>query len=191
MLSNLLIIRFALVNALALFGVVVAGWLGFLHVLYLSGGVYATLIMGVITGLFVLGWGWCWREIWAVSGALNRQKRTGPALATEAERDKDLLKIEWLKSVSEWLVALGLLGTVIGFTVALSSVDQGGLVTASGAQAGVERLMMGMRIALYTTILGVVTGIWHEINYRMLRTAAGIYWCDRLHRTALDGRRSA
>jgi hypothetical protein len=104
----------------------------------------------------------------------------GPRPALAAERDKDIGKVEWLFSVSEWLVALGLLGTVVGFYIALSGVDENTVSEASGAQSAVAALMVGMRTALTTTILGAILGLWHEVNVTMLRTALLAYWSDRL-----------
>jgi flagellar motor component MotA len=103
-----------------------------------------------------------------------------PQPAREAERDKDLAKVEWLASVSEWLVGLGLVGTVIGFIIALSSVDQSALLQTSGAQSAVATLMSGMRTALNTTVLGASLALWHEVNQRMLKTALVVYWADRM-----------
>jgi hypothetical protein len=77
-----------------------------------------------IAALFVLGWLGTAKEIVIASRQLNFAK-SGPMLRpARLERDKDLAKVEWLASVSEWLVGLGLIGTVIGFIIALSSVDQ-------------------------------------------------------------------
>ena len=111
---------------------------------------------------------------------LNALKSRGPRPACEAESDKDIAKTEWLASVSEWLVALGLLGTVVGFSMALAGVDQGALSTANGAQSAVTALMQGMRVALNTTLLGAALALWHEVNVRMLKTALAVYWADRI-----------
>lgn len=176
MLTNLLIYRFVLVNALFLALTVTVWWNGWLAPVFatdLSRVTYA------IAGLFVVGWFGTAREIVVASRQLN-VARAAPRPAREAERDKDLAKVEWLGSVSEWLVALGLIGTVIGFIIALSSVDQSALLQASGAQSAVGTLMSGMRTALNTTVLGASLAIWHEVNQRMLTTALAVYWADRI-----------
>jgi hypothetical protein len=111
-----------------------------------------------IAALFVLGWLGMAKEIVIASRQLNFAKAGPLAPARESERDKDLAKVEWLASVSEWLVGLGLVGTVIGFIIALSSVDQSALLQASGAQSAVATLMQGMRTALNTTVLGASLG---------------------------------
>jgi hypothetical protein len=133
-----------------------------------------------IAGLFAVGWLWAAKEIVATSAALNGAKRCGTQPGSDAYRDKDFAKIEWLGSVSEWLVALGLLGTVIGFSIALSGIDQAAVTRADGAQSAVSTLMQGMRVALNTTLLGAAPALWHEVNVRMLKTALAVHWADRI-----------
>jgi hypothetical protein len=68
-------------------------------------------------------------------------------------------------------VTLGLLGTVIGFAMALSGVDSASLASAAGVQKVAGQLMAGMRTAINTTIVGAVLGLWLDVNRRMIRTA--------------------
>jgi hypothetical protein len=176
MLTNLLIYRFVLVNALffALAGSL--WWNGYVAPVFQTDLSHVTF---GIAALFVLGWLGMAKEIFIASRQLNLAK-AAPQPAVQADRDKDLAKVEWLGSVSEWLVGLGLVGTVIGFIIALSSVDQSALLQTSGAQSAVATLMAGMRTALNTTVLGASLALWHEVNQRMLRTALAVYWADRM-----------
>jgi biopolymer transport protein ExbB/TolQ len=70
------------------------------------------------------------------------------------------------------LVFLGLVGTVIGFIVALSGVDPEASVSVDNIGPMVATLIEGMSIALYTTLLGAVLHLWLLVNYRMLATGA-------------------
>ena len=176
MLRNLLIYRFVLVNSLGLAFTAGLWWNGYLRPVFETD---QSRITFAIAALFALGWFGMAREIVVASRQLNFAKQA-PHPAREAERDKDLAKVEWLASVSEWLVGLGLIGTVIGFIIALSSVDQSALLQSSGAQSAVQTLMAGMRTALNTTVLGASLAIWHEVNQRMLKTALTVYWADRM-----------
>jgi hypothetical protein len=176
MLTNLLIYRFVLVNALFFALTASVWWNGYLAPVFQTDLSHVTF---AIAALFAIGWLGTAREIVIASRQLNFAK-SGPQPAGEPERDKDLAKVEWLTSVSEWLVGLGLIGTVIGFIIALSSVDQSALLQSSGAQSAVTTLMAGMRTALNTTVLGASLAIWHEVNQRMLRTALTVYWADRM-----------
>lgn len=181
MLTNLLIYRFALVNICFGAGAaytIAAGWAGRLY----AGD--TTHITFGITTLFAVAWMWTAREVIAASVMLNHARDGSRPAATAAMRDKDMAKIEWLGQVCEWLVGLGLLGTVIGFGIALSGIDQQSLSSASGVSASVEMLMRGMRVALNTTIAGAIFGMWTEVNVRMLKTALTVYWADGLHQAA-------
>lgn len=177
MFSNLLLYRFIVFNGMMLAVAAAVGWSGYLVPLFEGDNSRLTL---VISALFLVGWLWSWRKALTVSLDLNDVKRRGARPACEAERDKELAKSEWLGTVSEWLVALGLLGTVVGFSMALTGVDQGGLSSANGVQSAVAQLMRGMRIALNTTLLGAAFAIWHEVNVRMLKTALAVYWAERI-----------
>jgi hypothetical protein len=177
MLTNLLIYRFALINTA--FAVVAGyavneGWAADLY-----GGDITHLTLA-ITVLFIVAWIWTAREIIAAGTMLNRARRRDPLPATAAMRDKDIGKIEWLGECSGWLVGLGLLGTVIGFSIALGSIDKDSLASASGVSTSVQTLMSGMAVAINTTILGTVLGLWNEVNVRMLTTALNSYWSGRL-----------
>ncbi len=183
MLAYLLIYRFVLVNICFGAGAAYAVAVGWASHLYGNDSTHITL---AISALFVVGWIWTAREIVAASLMLNNAPGETGRTATVAMRDKDMAKIEWLSSLSEWLVGLGLLGTVIGFGIALSGIDQQSLSSASGVSTSVEILMRGMRVALNTTIAGAVFGMWTEVNVRMLKTALTVYWADGIHRAAAE-----
>lgn len=174
--SNLLFYRFCITNTLlgCLAG---ALWLQGYVWPVIEGG--APLTYGILA-LFGVGWVSCLAGCINVGHDLNLAKLYGHEVASSYEADKAGLKTEWLDNIGQWLVGLGLLGTVIGFSIALSGIDQGAVADASGAQGAVAQLMNGMKVALNTTLLGASLAIWHEINMRMLRTAMGCLWLDRV-----------
>ena len=63
---------------------------------------------------------------------------------------------------------LGLLGTVIGFIMALSGVDAQAAGDVESIAPMVTTLIDGMSVALYTTLVGAVLNIWLMVNYRLL-----------------------
>ena len=63
---------------------------------------------------------------------------------------------------------LGLLGTVIGFIMALSGVDAQAAGDVDSIAPMVTTLIGGMSVALYTTLVGAVLNIWLMVNYRLL-----------------------
>lgn len=172
---NLLLYRFIILNTLFAAAAVVAWWDGLAQPIYATD---ASHITKAISALFAIGFGSTAYEVWRVSRCLNDAKAGGVRPGSIAERDKAYAKLAWLDDVGNWLVSLGLLGTVIGFWIALP--DGSVSIDAKGAQTAVSTLMSGMRTALGTTILGATLAIWHEINLRLLQTGLSVYWQDRV-----------
>ena len=69
------------------------------------------------------------------------------------------------------LVLLGLIGTVIGFVIALSGVDPAAAGDVKSISPMVSELLAGMAVALYTTLAGAVLNLWLMINHRLLAGA--------------------
>lgn len=69
------------------------------------------------------------------------------------------------------LVLLGLIGTVIGFVIALSGVDPATASDIKSISPMVSELLAGMAVALYTTLAGAVLNLWLMINHRLLAGA--------------------
>ncbi len=175
MLKNLLIYRFLLVNLLAILAGVFAFERGWIQPLYLNDFTYITSIIAV---LFTTCWVTTFRRIYGTVYLMNRLKETGGWHMKPGAVDKTWAKIAWLGDVSGWLVGLGLLGTIIGFSYALSGVNESSLASARGVSDAIGPLMDGMRVALNTTIAGAIFSTWNEINQRMLRTAMSCLIAD-------------
>jgi hypothetical protein len=73
--------------------------------------------------------------------------------------------------LADLMVRLGLLGTVIGFIVMLSSVSSVSSIDLPTLQQLLGNMSNGMRIALYTTLTGLVAGILLGLQYRLLDAA--------------------
>lgn len=174
--TNLLLYRFLIFNALVFAGMV---WLhdqG--HVRPILDGDRTFIVFGIIA-LFVTATLATAFHVARTALRLNEQKRDGRVFGRPGEREKADVKLEWIAETGERLVGLGLIGTVIGFSIALSGIDPGSLVEASGVQQSIETLIAGMRVALNTTIVGSVLGLWHGVNWRILETGHQIYWANR------------
>ncbi|RME95707.1 MAG: hypothetical protein D6773_18140 [Alphaproteobacteria bacterium] len=78
--------------------------------------------------------------------------------------------VQIIRQIANMLVFLGLIGTVIGFIIALSGVKPEAVSQADSVAAMVATLIRGMSVALYTTLLGAVLNVWLNINYRILAT---------------------
>ncbi len=84
------------------------------------------------------------------------------------ERLKLSNRITIVRHTANSLVFLGLVGTVIGFIVALFGVDPKSVSSAAAAGPMVAKLILGMSIALYTTHVGAVLYLWLIVTHRML-----------------------
>jgi hypothetical protein len=65
--------------------------------------------------------------------------------------------VEWL---AQRCFQLGLIGTVLGFIIALSGVDPEQAQNLAATKAMVATLIIGMSTALYTTLLGAPANLW-------------------------------
>jgi cell division protein FtsL len=186
---HLLVLRFALVNIVAV-GLVSAIYLqGWLDDAFTS---YTGWLTVGICAVFAFGMLLCARRIWRTNHELNAINERNPAnlsrvgnyLANIANRSAEsrlisanLLRarlgtqIAIVRQIADSLVFFGLVGTVIGFIVALSGVDPQASTQVDEVASMVATLVAGMSIALYTTLVGAVLHVWLMINHRLLATA--------------------
>lgn len=182
----LLFIRFALVNTVATALAVAAylqGWLdGVL-------GAYLMELSVVIFLVFLYGLVLCGAKIWRHSVELNDVLAGKPdagsragrylsqargvdaesrAIQVGAFRLKLTDRIAGVRHIANSLVLLGLIGTVIGFIIALSGVDPAAATQVENVSAIVSTLINGMSVAMYTTLVGAVLYVWLSVNYRIL-----------------------
>jgi biopolymer transport protein ExbB/TolQ len=184
----LLVMRFALINIVA-FALVGATWFqGWLDGLFEP--VTATL-SGIVFAVFLYGLLICTIKIWQTSVAINDMKAGGKAAMAQAARYmadpraknaesraiqinmlrlKTSHRIQIVRHIANLLVFLGLIGTVIGFIIALSGVEPEAVSNPENVATMVATLIKGMSVALYTTLLGAVLNVWLNVNHRMLST---------------------
>ena len=182
----LLFVRFALVNIVAvalLTAAYLQGWLD---------GVFSAYLMelsAVIFLVFLYGLVLCGAKIWRHSVELNEVKAGTPdsrsragrylshvrgagaesrAIHAGALRLKLTDRIAGVRHIANSLVFLGLIGTVIGFIIALSGVDPAAMTQVENVSAMVSTLINGMSVAMYTTLVGAVLYVWLNINFRIL-----------------------
>ena len=73
-------------------------------------------------------------------------------------------KLSIFGSMTEWLTVLGLLGTVVGFRIALEVMT--GLKDISLLVVFVQNISGGLMIAIDTTIVGICAALWLDINLK-------------------------
>lgn len=74
--------------------------------------------------------------------------------------------------LADLMLKLGLLGTVIGFIFMLGSVTELEQIDVRALQQLLTQMSDGMRIALYTTLTGLIAGVLLGLQYQMLDRAA-------------------
>ncbi len=184
----LLVMRFMLVNLVAMSFLAAAYLQGWLDGLFIS---YTMELSAVIFVVFVYGLVLCGAKTWRITVELNDVKMGTPKPAswagnhlrsiresvparhsvhTGALRLKLSNRIANVRHVADSLVFLGLIGTVIGFIMALSGVDPAAATDVDNVASMVSTLVSGMAVALYTTLVGAVLYVWLTINYRILAT---------------------
>jgi biopolymer transport protein ExbB/TolQ len=102
--------------------------------------------------------------------SVNRHDAQSRAISASALKMKLMSRIGSIRHIGNSLVFLGLLGTVIGFIMALSGVDAQAAGDVDAIRPMVTTLIDGMSVALYTTLVGAVLNIWLMVNYRLLES---------------------
>ena len=187
-LKYLLLLRFGLVNLVA-FALLGAAWAQGLVAKVINADVtnMVVLICTVfITGLILAGY-----RLWKVSQQLNAAYNFNPkeksraadflkqtkgkdapsrANITQALKLKLFSRIVHIRYIANSLTVLGLIGTVLGFIIALSGVDPDVASNPSSISPMVAQLIEGMSVALYTTLVGAILSVWLGLIYQMLAT---------------------
>lgn len=116
---------------------------------------------------------------------LNRERNSYQDVASELRRElisnkKDPISayqvsLENRYSFYEWvqtiLLTLGLIGTVVGIIMAFQSVDPSAIGDSGLAAGVISRMLEGMSVAFYTTLVGGIGYVWIKTTSFMLE-----YW---------------
>ena len=182
----LLLLRFVLANIIALALVGVAAGQGWIEELLAAdqGG-----LVRAITAVFVVGLVWSCQRTVQLSRGLNELERFAKvpgapvpayldAVAGRASESRTLLastlrlrlasRIAPIRHIANSLVLLGLIGTVVGFIIALSGVRPEVVSDVGAIGPMVSTLISGMSVALYTTLVGSLLNVWLMVNVRLL-----------------------
>lgn len=77
---------------------------------------------------------------------------------------------DWAGWLADQLVQLGLIGTVIGFIMAIGALDPAAIMDSAKAAPMIAGMMAGMSTALYTTLVGSVGWLWTELLLKLTRS---------------------
>ena len=202
--QSLMLMRFALVNLVG-GALVAAAWMqGWIAPLFAGA---APWMVAVIVATFATGLVWCGRLVADTGAELDQVKSgrlrtgsrtsryltslTGAGKSRRRALEKSLrlkltARIVGVRQIAGSLVFLGLIGTVIGFMIALSGVDPSRAGDAAAIAPMVARLIDGMGLALATTLVGAVANLWLMVNYRILEHGTGKLLAELIERGATD-----
>lgn len=203
--QGLLLTRYALINLVGLVALTVAWRHGFVDEVVLSDSSGLCIAIGIVF-LWAIGTG-AWRA-WQLSAELDGPAsgvEAGPrlayrmalrrgvdaAVAAESLKSRLARRLSGLAHASGIMVTLGLIGTVVGFVMALGGVDAARVGDVSAIGPMVAQLISGMGVALYTTLVGAVFGIWASVNHRLLAGGAAQLYSAVLETEACSTRTRA
>jgi hypothetical protein len=182
----LLLSRYALINLVGVALTAAAYFEGWIGIIVAADPTYQC---AAIAAVFLVGLGTCTMRVWRVTQELNEASAPSPAPHSRAAqylalirgrsgegrsmlaatlRAKLMARTAVVRNIAGTLVLLGLIGTVIGFIMALSGVKPEVASDAKSIAPMVTALIQGMSVALYTTLVGGVLNIWLMVNYHML-----------------------
>jgi biopolymer transport protein ExbB/TolQ len=183
---SLLLLRFTLFNVMAIALLAVAYTQGYVERVIQADQTYLSVVIFVV---FVVGLGLCTHRIWQTNSeidalnssdgihspkiahlvaAISSDKAESRANLSGSMRLRIAHRISVVRHLANTLVLLGLIGTVLGFIIALSGVDPQKAADVESIAPMVSTLIQGMSTALYTTLIGSILNVWLMANYQLL-----------------------
>jgi MotA/TolQ/ExbB proton channel family len=164
-------------------------------------GLWAALVRGDPSGisvsivvLSVVVSGWCGQRAWRLQQQAAPGSAWRMATATEHQRSPEIaaqLLAERCHGPHEtawWFagaaIKLGLLGTVVGFIVMATKIGQVPSFELGEVQTLLKQMTLGMAIALYTTLVGLIGNLWLGLQLLLLDRLADRLAADMLHGAA-------
>jgi hypothetical protein len=106
-----------------------------------------------------------------------------------ALRARLILPAQMLNYVANMLLLLGLIGTVVGFVIAVGGLGDSlaGGSNLQRIQSVLGQIVNGMGVALFTTLVGsILGGLWLQLHYQMLARAVGGLVVEIVERADVD-----
>jgi hypothetical protein len=161
MFRNHLLYRIIIFDACAVAALIWGGMAGLVWPMF---EMDTSRISFVIVAVFLIGKASLFGRCAKVSGAKNGQK-AGEKLRLKP--DSFMAKSEHLSDMVEAVAILGLVGTLIGLAMVIQSLDP-----AADYATSIDHIKEGGSIAVNTSIVGAVAGLWLNVGRRMLHTAS-------------------
>jgi hypothetical protein len=193
---NILIYSYLLINSFFSLLLYAAFLLGWIEQVYASDSSYLSFVISII---FIFAWCisiyaalWLNRETNKLNDNLNnglahdyynliKKKFSGStksnfdhSLLASTLQAKFYLRIRFISYSANLLILLGLIGTVIGFIIAVGGLGDSlaGGQNLARVQTVLGQIVNGMGIALFTTLLGsIFGGIWLQLHHEILSSS--------------------
>ncbi len=178
---SLLLLRYLLLNVIAFALLGVAWSQGYVHKVVNADQTYLSVVIFVV---FIVGLVLCTQKLWLTNREIDALKTADGIRSTTVSHllvQKDngasisgsmrlrlTHRISVIRHLGNTLVLLGLIGTVLGFIIALSGVDPETASDVNSIAPMVSKLIQGMSTALYTTLIGSIFNVWLMANFQML-----------------------
>jgi len=178
---SLLLLRYTLLNVVAFALLGVAWSQGYVHKVVAADQTYLSVVIFLV---FIVGLVLCTQKLWQTNKEIDALKtpeglnseavshltarKNNEATISGSMRLRLSHRISVVRHLGNTLVLLGLIGTVLGFIIALSGVDPETASDVNSIAPMVSRLIQGMSTALYTTLIGSIFNVWLMANFQML-----------------------
>lgn len=178
---SLLLLRYVLLNVVAFALLGVAWSQGYVHKVVNADQTYLSV---VIFFVFIVGLVLCTQKLWQTNREIDALKTPEGLKSASishllvAGKNESVIsgsmrlrlshRISVIRHLGNTLVLLGLIGTVLGFIIALSGVDPDTAADVNSIAPMVSTLIQGMSTALYTTLIGSIFNVWLMANFQML-----------------------
>jgi hypothetical protein len=130
-----------------------------------------TMIIFVI--IACLGWGLalCIRRSWQIDRELanihDADQRLRPYTETSLQM-RFANRLAFIQHLAGTVVILGLVGTVVGFIIALFGISPETLASMDTMVRAITQILSGMSVAFYTTLVGMLAALWLDFNLIVL-----------------------
>ena len=194
--NNFIIYIFLILNSFFLLLLYSSYLLGWVEKVFKSDSSFLTF---VIAAIFIIVWFLSWILVHKLNNEFNyliNQEKAGVAheyfsllkkkfhanpkvkidqtILASSLRAKLFLRIRFISYISNLLILLGLIGTVLGFIIAVGGLGDSlsGGQNLSRVQTVLGQIVNGMGVALFTTLLGsIFGGIWLQLHYEILASS--------------------
>ena len=200
---NALLYKWLVINSFAALLVYIAWLQGWLVLVIESDASYLSLVMGALFLIFWMSSGYhtvtvnreivrfetkqgegvahtYFQKLKVKSGKLG-DKPLDQTMLAAAFRVRLMMPIQILHYVANMLILLGLIGTVVGFVIAVSGLGDSlaGGENLQRVQGVLGQIVNGMGVALFTTLVGAILGgLWLQLHYQLLEKAIAGFVVD-------------